>query len=52
MNVCLRGDLLSLKKFRWYFLFSSCLCIIHIKVNKDSAACLIKYLNHSVYKRA
>uniref|UniRef100_A0A671R731 non-specific serine/threonine protein kinase n=1 Tax=Sinocyclocheilus anshuiensis TaxID=1608454 RepID=A0A671R731_9TELE len=32
------GNLLSLEKFRWYFFFSSCLCIMHIKVRKFSAA--------------
>ncbi len=28
----------SLEKFRWYFFFSSCLCVKHIEVHKCSAA--------------
>ncbi len=32
------GNLLSLEKFRWYSFFSSCLCVMHIKVHKCSAA--------------
>ncbi len=35
------GNLASLERFRWYFFFSSCLCIMHIKVHKGSAACLL-----------
>ncbi len=32
------GNLLSLEKFGWYFFFSSCLCIMHVKICKFSAA--------------
>ncbi len=35
------GNLLSLKMFRWYFFFSSCLCLMHIKGHKGSAAYLL-----------
>ncbi len=28
------GSLLSIEKFRLYFIFSSCLCITHIKIHK------------------
>ncbi len=38
MNVCLRGTYGLLETFRLYFLFSSCLCVMHIKVHKSSAA--------------
>ncbi len=32
------GDVWSLETFRLYFLFSSCLCVMHTKVHKCSAA--------------
>ncbi len=34
------GYLLSLEKFRLYFLFSSCLCIMHINIYTCSTAFL------------
>uniref|UniRef100_A0A672MQQ8 Immunoglobulin superfamily DCC subclass member 3 n=1 Tax=Sinocyclocheilus grahami TaxID=75366 RepID=A0A672MQQ8_SINGR len=34
------GNLLSLEKFRWYCFFSSCLCIMHMKVHSSALLCL------------
>ncbi len=46
------GNVRSLEMFRWYFLFSSCLCIMHTKVHKCSTALFTVVTKETLYQWA